>query len=255
MKITLAQQDTGREQGFEKSSVIVGRDPTECDITFDKDRYPMISRRHAELQWHSGTWYAVDLNSSYGTFVDGIRLSAPMPIRVGTRIQIGESGPIIGVVRFDAPQAAPSVAPQVVTPAAAPIPVAPRPAQPAQVVPAPVAAVQTPRPQTSETAKLEFISEPDRKPVDISSAGVWLGRDPSCDVIFEATAVMVSRRHAQVRFESGDVVIDDNKSFNGTLVNEQRISAVTPLYHGDEIRLGVGGPVMIVSGRGGGGGV
>jgi ABC transport system ATP-binding/permease protein len=240
MKITVTQEDTGRPQGYEKEVVIVGRDPAECDIAFDKDRYPMISRRHAELRWHAGTWYAIDLNSSYGTFVDGVRLAAPMPIRVGSRIQIGESGPVIGVLDVNDATVAP-VAPQHV-PAPVAVHVQEMPAAPDREVPSRPVTPSSPR--TSESARLEFVSEPGRRPVEISSSGIWLGRDPSCDVIFEASAVMVSRRHAQVRFESGGPVIDDNKSFNGTLVNEQRVSAVTPLYHGDEIRLGIGGPVM-----------
>ena len=242
MKISIAQEDSGRQQSFEKEVVLLGRDAVECDIVFDKDRYPMISRRHAELRWHAGTWYAIDLNSSYGTFVDGVRLAAPMPIRIGSRIQIGQGGPVIGVVQFDAPQAAPSMAPPIAAPAR-PVSV-PHEVEQVPAVAAPPTPVQQARPQASNSATLEFVSESIRRPVAVSSAGIWLGRDPSCDVVFESSAVMVSRRHAQIRFENDDFVIDDNKSFNGTLVNEQRVSAVTPLYHGDEIRLGIGGPVM-----------
>ena len=55
---------------------------------------------------------------------------------------------------------------------------------------------------------------------------------------------MVSRKHAQITFRNGNYLIEDNNSFNGTLVNEQRISAPTPLYDGNEIRLGIGGPVL-----------
>jgi pSer/pThr/pTyr-binding forkhead associated (FHA) protein len=55
---------------------------------------------------------------------------------------------------------------------------------------------------------------------------------------------MVSRKHAAVRFQDGGYVVEDNNSFNGTLVNEQRISAPTPLFDNDEIRLGIGGPVL-----------
>ena len=54
MKITVAEEDSGRQHGFEKEVVTVGRDAGECDIAYDKDRYPMISRRHAELRWHAG---------------------------------------------------------------------------------------------------------------------------------------------------------------------------------------------------------
>ncbi len=73
---------------------------------------------------------------------------------------------------------------------------------------------------------------------------IWLGRDPNCDIVIEQSAGMVSRRHAQVSRLSGQLSVMDNNSFNGTLVNGQRISAPTPLYHGDEIQLGRGGPIL-----------
>ena len=41
--------------------------------------------------------------------------------------------------------------------------------------------------------------------------------------------------------------ISDLKSFNGTLVNNQRISESAPLFDGDEIQLGAGGPLLRLS--------
>src|SRR5690606_17981231 len=43
--------------------------------------------------------------------------------------------------------------------------------------------------------------------------------------------------------------IVDNNSFNGTLLNGQRITAATPVTEGDEIQLGLGGPIMRFSMR------
>ena len=71
-----------------------------------------------------------------------------------------------------------------------------------------------------------------------------MGRDLKCEVVIEASAVMVSRRHAEISRRDGAFVITDNNSFNGTLVNEQRISSPTRLASGDRIRLGHGGPVL-----------
>ena len=82
------------------------------------------------------------------------------------------------------------------------------------------------------------------QPVTLSTQTTWIGRDPGCDIVVDNNAAMVSRRHAQVRAESDRFAIEDNKSFNGTLVNEQRISAPKPLYHDDRIQIGVGGPVL-----------
>lgn len=242
MRITLAEELAGgsssNERSFDKETVLIGRDAFECDISFDKDQYPMVSRRHAELRRQNGNWYLVDLNSSYGTYLDEEQLSSVVPVVVGSSIRIGQSGPVLRVTWIEsaAPQhdvAVPQVAGAVLETASA----AARPAV-AQHVERAVAGF----PQL--TSRLVFVSESTRPPVELSSAGLWLGRDPSCQVIFAASEIMVSRRHAQIRQENNEYVIDDNNSFNGTLVNGQRISSVTPLYHGDDIQLGLGGPIL-----------
>jgi DNA-binding winged helix-turn-helix (wHTH) protein len=48
----------------------------------------------------------------------------------------------------------------------------------------------------------------------------------------------VSRRHARVVVEGGQVLLEDLGSKNGTFLRGQRISAPTPLADGDVIRLG-----------------
>jgi len=71
-----------------------------------------------------------------------------------------------------------------------------------------------------------------------------LGRAPDNEVLIDADAAVVSRHHAEIK-ESGDqFAITDLKSFNGTLVNGQRIAGTVKLFGGDQIQLGVGGPVL-----------
>ena len=55
-------------------------------------------------------------------------------------------------------------------------------------------------------------------------------------------AAVVSRRHAEIQRRDGQFVLVDLGSFNGTLLNDQRITTPTPLYDGDRIQLGMGGP-------------
>ena len=225
------------EQEFEKTSISIGRDAFECDIAFDKSIYPMVSRRHAEFRFQNNQWYVVDLQSSYGTFVDEQPVSTATPVVEGSRIRVGTSGPVLRVVLIETPEIVPSHLPAQAA-AVAEIPVA---------RPAPVAVQQPPTAKPtapSAPGRLIFTSEQTRPPIDLKSEAIWMGRDPGCQIVFEAGAIMVSRRHAQVRPDNGGYVVDDNNSFNGTLVNGQRISSVTPLYHGDSIQLGLGGPVL-----------
>jgi ABC-type multidrug transport system ATPase subunit len=94
-------------------------------------------------------------------------------------------------------------------------------------------------------AQLDFVDSTIHfAPFKFTKPQIWLGREPSCDIVFQQDAVMVSRKHAEITNHDGTFLLIDNNSFNGTLVNGQRITAQTPIYHNDEIQLGVGGPVM-----------
>jgi ABC-type multidrug transport system ATPase subunit/pSer/pThr/pTyr-binding forkhead associated (FHA) protein len=100
-------------------------------------------------------------------------------------------------------------------------------------------------PNQNAPAQLDFIgSAIHSTPFKISKSQIWLGREPGCDIVFESDAVMVSRKHAEITNQNGTYLLTDNNSFNGTLINGQRISAQTPLYHNDEVQLGVGGPIV-----------
>src|SRR5438552_7923156 len=105
MNIILVEQRTDgvetAERSFEQGLIRVGRDSGECDIAYDSAVYPMVSRKHAELRWHDGKWVLVDLNSTYGTFVDGRKISEPERIAAGQRMQFGQDGPVMKVVWFE----------------------------------------------------------------------------------------------------------------------------------------------------------
>ena len=239
MNIVLVEERSGgaKEHSFNKDVITFGRDANECDIAFDNAQYPMVSRRHAQIAYQGGVWMVADLGSSYGTYLNGHRLTQPMPIAMGNGIQFGVDGPVFRVIWFEtgpelqqaAPvqQAATAVRPQ------AQIPVPPLPATPAPPR----------RSAPTEVAKLDFQAG-GRPAALLNKSSVWLGRDPSCDVTFDPNSATVSRKHAEVRLEGDNYLLADNNSFNGTLVNGQRISLPVPLYHDDEIQLGVGGPVL-----------
>ncbi len=247
MKLVLAEERNGGqlpEQSFNQENIRFGRDPADCDIVFDNTIFPMVSRHHAELRFKNDQWILQDLNSSYGTFVNGQKLTQPQAIQVGNNLQFGTQGPILRVIWFEVKSAQPK--PDFAAESFQPLPIPsstpinsplPPPNLSNQIKP-----VQA---QVAQTAHLDFLSGHSSSiPFKITKDSIWLGRDPGGDIVFESSAVMVSRRHAEIRRSNGNFILYDNGSFNGTLVNEQRISAPTPIYHNDKIQLGMGGPVL-----------
>ena len=76
------------------------------------------------------------------------------------------------------------------------------------------------------------------------NAGSWFrldqpvssaGRHPASDVFLDD--VSVSRRHAEFRRGTGEYVVVDTGSRNGTYVNRNLVESVA-LAHGDEIQMG-----------------
>jgi pSer/pThr/pTyr-binding forkhead associated (FHA) protein len=79
----------------------------------------------------------------------------------------------------------------------------------------------------------------------IGAAVVRLGRDPACEVAFNAAAYpKVSGEHARIeQWESGLILTPRSQS-NKTLLNDQAIEQPTALKVGDRIRLGYSGPTI-----------
>lgn len=262
MSIVLVEVDATEskpERTFSKAVVRVGREAGECDLAFDKARYPMVSRRHAEFRCEDGRWMLADLGSTYGVFVNGERISGAVPIGVGNKVQFGQDGPTVVVIWFEASkEGSPPAVPPGVGQASAPEP----PSQSPPIVQRPPADIpakeswevtpaatpspppESPDPSMPIRASLVFADDPKRPPFAFTAAVIWIGRDQGCDVVIDGQAGMVSRRHASIKRHGKGLILEDNKSFNGTLVNEHRISAPTPIFHGDKVRLGAGGPVL-----------
>ncbi len=58
-----------------------------------------ISRRHAHLVRQDGGWYIDDLNSANGTYVNGVKVARPMPIKQGDQIRCGTTLIVFGGAR------------------------------------------------------------------------------------------------------------------------------------------------------------
>ncbi|MBD0370507.1 MAG: FHA domain-containing protein [Pyrinomonadaceae bacterium] len=293
MKIVLAQERNGQpgpERTYEHQSVKVGRDPADCHLVFDQSEWPMVSRKHAEFRAKDNRCLIVDTNSSFGTFLDGQRVTEPMEVRTGSRVQFGAGGPVMRIVSLEtgaAPQPKVDLGdletrrdmePAVSQPVGAPPAAAPKPSAPPQQQPQPSPPVQqqaappqqksapaappssTPPPAPpsqpkpsrpaggapSQPAAIEVVSAStgQLRRIQLSKDVTRMGRDPEMEVAIEASAAVVSRRHAEIRKHDGQFVLHDLGSFNGTLINDQRITTPTPLYDGDRIQLGMGGPIL-----------
>ncbi len=228
MKIVLVSQHNGTELTFEQPLVKIGRDANNCQIVFEQSQFPSVSRNHAEIRWQNSQPFLVDSGSSYGTFLNGQKISQPTPISVASKIQFGVDGPILIVLWFEAmqiPQISQPIPPKVNPPISQPIP--------------PISQPKV----ANVNAKLEFVGQ-QRDSVKLNKQSIWLGRNSDCEVVFDPNAIMVSRKHAEISQTNNGFILTDNKSFNGTLVNGNRISTPTPLYHNDEIQIGVNGPIL-----------
>ena len=76
----------GMQQLAQLQQAVIGRDPS-CDVHLD---HPSVSRRHAEIRRQpDGSFVIRDLGSANGTFVDGQRVVAWMPLARGAVVQIG----------------------------------------------------------------------------------------------------------------------------------------------------------------------
>lgn len=76
----------------------------------------------------------------------------------------------------------------------------------------------------------------------ISDDYVELGRDVSCAIRFDESFVMVSRRHAAIARENGQIVLLHLSSTNQTLINGRPVHKEWVLHNGDEIQLAADGP-------------
>src|SRR6185436_8374477 len=98
MQIFIAEEKNGRllsERCFESQTIVIGRDPSTCQIIFDSGEWPMVSRRHVEFRLSNGRCTVVDKGSRFGTLVDGKQSTSPVAARPGTKVQLGREGPVL----------------------------------------------------------------------------------------------------------------------------------------------------------------
>ena len=74
----------GRQMALD-GTVEIGRDPA-CTLALDDD---LVSRHHARLTARNGAVVAEDLDSTNGTFLNGMTLTGPVTVNPGDHLVIG----------------------------------------------------------------------------------------------------------------------------------------------------------------------
>jgi pSer/pThr/pTyr-binding forkhead associated (FHA) protein len=69
------------------SAVLIGRAPS-CTLVLDDD---YASSRHARVYPEGDQWLVEDMGSTTGTVLDDQKVTAPVPVRAGAQIRIGQS--------------------------------------------------------------------------------------------------------------------------------------------------------------------
>lgn len=84
--ITMAlQNDEEQVFRFNRREVIIGRQPG-SDLRLSDNT---ISARHARLIYHHGQWWAEDLRSKNGTFLNEAQVSIPLVLASGDTLRCG----------------------------------------------------------------------------------------------------------------------------------------------------------------------
>jgi pSer/pThr/pTyr-binding forkhead associated (FHA) protein len=81
---------------FNTDKISIGRD-LNCDLVLPTESYPMVSRSHMLIRLAGDRYWADDLKSSCGTFINGAQLKSVAPISNGDVIQLGSDGPQLKV--------------------------------------------------------------------------------------------------------------------------------------------------------------
>jgi len=74
------------EKQFAALEIIIGRDP-DCDFTIQDET---ISLRHCKLAYHHKQWWATDLDSTNGSFINENPIDSPTVITENDELRLGK---------------------------------------------------------------------------------------------------------------------------------------------------------------------
>ena len=82
----------GNSYSLPANDVVVGRDPSSYIVVDDGK----VSSKHLRLVYNGGEWFALDLGSTNGTYVNGQKLVGQQQIQNGDTIKIGDTMLVFG---------------------------------------------------------------------------------------------------------------------------------------------------------------
>jgi len=85
-------------------------------------------------------------------------------------------------------------------------------------------------------ASLVVVEKGRKTSFDLADGQYLIGRHPDCAI--EIVQQSVSGKHAMIQGQGGQFSVEDVGSRNGTYVNQEKISARTPLHHNDMVQFG-----------------
>ena len=184
----------------------IGRHPKNDLVLKD----PEVSGKHAQIRWDGSAFILKDLGSRNGTFLNGAKITTPASLAEGAQIRMGETRFHFRFI-LSVPEEKPT--------------------------PSPASTPKVPKVQATVASQPQWggIQVGERQ-IELSAAGLNIGRSPKSDVVFDDPAV--SYLHAQIVCQGEEAYLRDLGSRNGTYVNGTLVSIPHPLANGDVIRLG-----------------
>jgi len=84
-KITIVTEDSSQPLSFQQLQISIGRDPS-CNVCFNDNT---VSAQHARLEFRQSQWWLEDLQSTNGTFVNGVNVTQPIVVTTGDEVSVG----------------------------------------------------------------------------------------------------------------------------------------------------------------------
>lgn len=219
-KARLVSLTDGREYAVDVVPFVIGRDAT-ANLVVESD---LVSRRHAELLTVPGGNSLVDLSNN-GVWVNGRRITAPVMLRQGDMIRVGESDFRYHLADRDA---APAGADTRLGNTIVGL----------QAVRRPPPIPDTPAPRSAEPLATLLVKRGQRKGerLEVRTPVTNIGRGEYNDIALPDASI--SANHAKLQLKEGIWVLTDLGSTNGSRVDDETVRGEVALSPGAQIALG-----------------